>query len=71
MDNILREILLELRQINEYITYKKNEELGKIEMYHKLPDPSFGFKFLKDTELHSSRLPKAVNQSHSRTRTRK
>lgn len=43
MKEILREILQELKKINEYVDYKKKEELRNIQRYREFPSPSEGF----------------------------
>lgn len=42
-EQVLMAILEELKKINEYIDYKKKEELRNIQRYREFPSPSEGF----------------------------
>ncbi|UZH06371.1 hypothetical protein [Heyndrickxia coagulans] len=43
---LLQSILIELREINEYITYKKHEELALLEKHQEFASAIFGMDFI-------------------------
>ena len=48
MEELLKDILVELRKINEFVDYKKKEELRKIDIIRNFPSPQEGFSVIAE-----------------------